>query len=178
MTGRIIFKIRQVIFLLCSEASNETSLNNGPQGPKSLVLLRFHCLFALSFHFTRYTAVMNTSLLFFTHTSLSNGLSIYCFFQLCERQSNYIPLREIFFLWPLDVKCHHHPQSLPEPSSPSLLFIYVYMKYTILYMKCIILFIHFDVCLHSLKCINSGKSRFLPVFLTLLFPLLKTLPDT
>lgn len=79
-----------------------------------------------------------------------------------------------FFLWPLDIKCHSPPfQSLPEPSSSSLLFIYVYMKYTILYMKYIILFIHFDFCPHSLQYINSVKSRFLPVLLTVLFPLLK-----
>ena len=30
-TGRIIFMIRQMIFLLCSEPSNETRINNDPQ---------------------------------------------------------------------------------------------------------------------------------------------------
>ena len=111
---------------------------------------------------------------------LSNGLSIYCFLQLCERQSNYIPRRDTFSL-ATGYKMSTPPpasQLLPQPSSPSLFFIYVYMKYTILYMKYIILFIHFDFCLHSLKYINSVKSRYLPVLLIVLLPLLKKVPDT
>ena len=71
---------------------------------------------------------------------LSNGLSIYCFLQLCECQSNYIPRRDTFSL-ATGYKMSTPPpasQLLPQPSSPSLFFIYVYMKYTILYMKYII----------------------------------------
>ena len=110
---------------------------------------------------------------------LSNGLSIYCFLQLCECQSNYIPRREIFSLV-TGYKMSTHPPLNPFPNQvlPLFFFVYVYMKYTILYMKYIILFIHFDFCLHSLKYINSVKSRFLPVLLIVLLPLLKKIPDT
>ena len=65
---------------------------------------------------------------------LSNGLSIYFFLQLCERQSNCIPLREIFF-WPLGIKCQPPPFLTPSLTKFSLSFflICIHEIYNLIY---------------------------------------------